>query len=533
MFVNVPTNAAPAVEEERPMSPEQSGTMTPIASNYITSESEALKIAALKKSFEAVHNVRRKVLVHLLALDFSLQPRITIESSSITSSAQYWHTIGKILTKLSSSFGSHAHFVKQDVQHEVDVRAKSAIDADESDKPKGAASDNTDYSGFEDRLIAMGQALRTVQIKMQLCASDLRKRAPPALHGEDADDTSNATTIDAKASMAVAEENTNKQNNPEVMFSTIREDLITLSAEWESALKIMRVNNLAQTASNGANKTAEVGNQQTKSTFDSPQEADEDAMREWVKRHAGLGGGAGDISTDTDIDTDIKHMIERGQMPWSEGTQSGANKANYVSHTNGPDESSDSDKKVQEDLSTLLVRSADPAHLPAPGVEKVYEDVAVPHARLNRRSGLSRDERIKLVRESRVDADMAKRISSMDVQNGMLVELQSVITNRRSMLSNAEGASDTGEQNSVAKAAASLSASRPVLGTVNSNVDVRGRPSIEGRDAKIASQDAPGFRSSRASISRNPVRGSLSYRGRLSSPLELTNETESALPYAR
>ncbi|PWN31956.1 uncharacterized protein FA14DRAFT_83289 [Meira miltonrushii] len=395
----------------------------PVSPNMITSV-DGHKIISLKESFEQMHTIRKRALCSLLALDFSLNDVVQIEASTIKSTRRYWSQVGRILNGLSDCLTGLSESVKADLQKEISISKDHGQKAEDvlSDAPKRDSSGHLiDYSGFQDRLIAMGDSLRSVQIKMRLCADDLQMRGSAPLHGDLSEENSSTTSGSEKRA----------SSSTEMMFGTIREDLLQLSAEWEAASKIMRVHGLTQTdnavntsvdSTGGSSTTSSITNTGNSSNttagtllLESPQEAEEDAMREWIKNQkAHL---ANDVSLETTaIEAGIKHMLEQG----SKTREQGANK--------------------EDELSSLLLRSTSPQHLPPPGVETVYEDVALPAAK-KQPSNLSREERIRLMKEQRnSDAQQlamhAKQRTSggAEMTNGMMSELRSVMKIRRSAI---------------------------------------------------------------------------------------------------
>lgn len=405
--------------------PSNIGSNTLVSQSMITSV-DGHKIISLKESFEQMHSIRKMTLCSFLALDFSLNDVVQIETSSIKSTRQYWSRVGRILNNISDCMNELSEKVKIDLQKEILINKEDGQKAEDyvNDVPKRDSSGHLiDYSGFQDRLIAMGESLRSVQIKMRLCADDLQMKGAAPLHGDTSEENSSVTSSGEKRA----------STSTEFMFGTIREDLLQLSAEWEAASKIMRVNGLAQADhtvntsvdSTGASSTSSAFTNTGNSTnttngallLESPQEAEEDAMREWIKNQkAHL---TNDVSLDTvAIEAGIRHMLEHKAKAQEKGQ--------------------DQDER-EDELSSVLLRSTSPQHLPLPGVETVYEDVALP-AKKKQSSQLSREERIRLMKEQRnndaqqLAVHAKQRVSGVEMTNGMMTELRSVMKNRRSAI---------------------------------------------------------------------------------------------------
>lgn len=424
----------------------------PVSPNLITSI-DSHKIIALKESFEQMHTIRKRVLCSLLALDFSLSDVVQIETSTIKSTRQYWSHVGRILNSLTDCLNGLSESVKTDLQKEISISKDSGQKAEDAlnDAPKRDSSGHLiDYSGFQDRLVAMGESLRSVQIKMKLCADDLQMRGSAPLHGDSSEENSSTTSGSEKRA----------SSSTEMMFGTIREDLLQLSAEWEAASKIMRVHGLTQTdnavntsvdSTGGSSTTSSITNTGNSSTttagtllLESPQEAEEDAMREWIKNQkANL---VNDVSLETvAIEAGIKHMLEQ---------ESKARKQR---------------EDKEDELSSLLLRSTSPQHLPLPGVETVYEDVALPAAK-KQPSNLSREERIRLMKEQRNNdaqqlAMHAKQHISggAEMTNGMMSELRSVMKSRRSAIIDSKLQQVSHGEDELSSSERSISPATPIM----------------------------------------------------------------------
>lgn len=378
-------------------------------------ETDIYLIASLKSSFEKVHTLRRRVFCQFLALEFSLRRRFESKKAGFSSTTAYWAAVSQIIKQLTSTMSRLALDCTQILEKEISlgkVEETAILLKERRDAQKQSlasiespeATSHQDFTGMEDRLTAMGQALRSIQVKMIVCAQEMKVKSPPTLHGT-------KTTV---ASSIVDDFNSASQNEKaEKVLETIREDLLMLSAEWESALKIIRSQRSSTPTSVIGDTTASTLNS---SRLDSPQEAEEDALRQWVKARRGV-----DESSDSEDERAASRMIENGMLQWT-GV-----------------EGKDGGWQDQSDLSDLLVKTASPEHLPPPGLEKIYESMGNTFEARRQKSEVSREERIRLAKEERAAAAATKenggKINSigLEASSGMIQELQAVMKNRKSI----------------------------------------------------------------------------------------------------
>jgi hypothetical protein len=353
-------------------------------------KSEAYLISSLKASFEKVHLLRKQVLCHFLALDFSLQT----DSVNGGSKIDYWASVSQVKRELTKTMKRLASNCKEQVEKEMAIGQAGSADMPLIASPNKSESAIHDYTGVEDRIAAMGLTLRSIQVKMLVCAKDLKVKGPSALHG-----TSTALpSEDSNASVTSGYEKSEK------IFETIREDLLTLSAEWENALKIMK----CQSSTEGVGETT--SSTINSSRLDSPQEAEEDALRQWVQARRTEGD-----SSDSEDEKVASRMIESGLLQWT-----GLDRDNHRYQDN-------------VNLSDLLIKTATPDHLPPPGLEKVYESIGGQLEAKRQKSALSREERIRLAKEERAAAAQANEKPTVDASSVIMEELQAVMKNRKSL----------------------------------------------------------------------------------------------------
>ena len=366
---------------------------------------EAYLIASLKASFEKLHLLRKQFLCQLLALDFTLKRSVQVRPGAPPSSAlAYWAKVAGIMQRLTVVMKGLTSAVKQELQQEMNIGQDETAPRELAVgndslllSPRGEQrSSSVDCAGVEERLMVMGQALRSVQVKMRACAEEMKLRLPSGLHGTFSD-----VAMPTEGQGARSERS-------EKILETIREDLLTLSAEWETALKILRAQRCATPNSAIGETTSSTINS---SRLDSPQEAEEDALRQWITSRKAL-----DESDSSDDGRDKSKTVDEAVLQWS------ADEAR---------------------LTDMLIASASPDDLPPPGMEKVYESMGEAMEARMKKSGLSRDERIRLAKEQRSaqgEAQAGKAAVGLDASAGMIQELQAVMKSRKTR------STETGEQ---------------------------------------------------------------------------------------
>jgi hypothetical protein len=363
-------------------------------------KTEAYLIASLKRSFEEVHLMRRSVLCHLLALDFTLKRKVALpmRRGGPSMSLTYWNTAGLVMKRLAGTMTQLGAEVKAGLEedmnegHLVGIPGHDQSVSDDNHLATPSEQHDPDMSGLEERLMAMGQALRSVQVKVRSCAEEMRLRDPPALHG-----SRGRGVLTGEDAVPISP--TRMHEKSEKILETVREDIMNLSAEWENAMKILRLqphDSIGDTSASTVNS----------SRLDSPQEAEEDALRQWTP-------------------------------PRNKGQDHDASENESASNTLL--ESRGGERGEHIDYLEFLLSSTSPDHLPLPGLEKVYESVGQSGESKTQRSTLSREERIQLAREQRAKASKEAKshttspstASPFEANNGIIRELQAVMKNRK------------------------------------------------------------------------------------------------------
>ena len=161
----------------------------------------------LRTRFEHMHSTRIVMLYHLLALDFSLQ--VTQETQF--SLRQYWdETVLDVLKELTMIFTETTGQMQQQL--------RTAVGLSQDSITKSASLHH--HLGLADRITEMGRILRTIQCKLLVCSEEL-----------------NLPSVDLHGPV----EKSSPSSEPiESIFTSIRNDLLSFSSEWEAGLHIFQ-----------------------------------------------------------------------------------------------------------------------------------------------------------------------------------------------------------------------------------------------------------------------------------------------------
>lgn len=215
-------------------------------------------------------------------------------------------------------------------------------------------------------------------------------------------------------------------------FASIRDDLMFLAEGWESALRLMRYDRLGEQAA----------------ADDQNGREEEQAQVEPLKTH-----------TLDDMDDEVE--VPSGKtIEWT-SEPAGRDWASKAADTGSPDDAEDlpEDGKIEgsldrltglddDELSQLLMRATSPRDLPQPGIEEVFEaDLSRGNGPDRPRSKLSREERIKLMREKRENNSAAQEDQRRDprvASDGVMLELRNVMDSRKAQMLGKARAQDPG-----------------------------------------------------------------------------------------
>lgn len=466
---------------------------------------DPFSLLSIRNTFEAFHNIRRKTLCHLLALDFSMRKVALVGEGMKIDLEDYWESVSLVVTDLAGGLRHKSAGIKSLVEKEMndgltvqglrggagddpaegereylragagvfDVLPPTPTDLDETGRavessevrsgdshlrPPSASYSRPSSplghpSGMEDSMAAIALSLRSVQVKLRACADSMRVKPPMGLHGsvEHSDeDTREEQMEDPRLEMT------------ERVFESIREDLLALSAEWESGLKLLRrerkrAPSPAGSASASISASEMIASRHASRELDSPLEVEEDAFRS--KKHDGGRARARDsvsgLSTTTDSSDGPSEPPSSATSSYaaralglrqSSSAMSMTNETLVPSSSHSRLGSKEKEALVDEDsdLAALLLQSTSPDHLPPPGLEQVFETIAG----LAGIAGvgedgkkMSREERIRRVKERRErerergrEEEGQQGARAATDSNGVVKELKDVITlmkNRR------------------------------------------------------------------------------------------------------
>ncbi|WFC99065.1 hypothetical protein MYAM1_001801 [Malassezia yamatoensis] len=303
---------------------------------------DRLAIMQLRTRFEHMHSTRVVMLYHLLALDFSLQ--VTQETQN--SLREYWdENVLNVLKELTLIFSETTGQMQQQLRDAVGLSQDSIT--------KSASLHH--HLGLADRITEMGRILRTMQCKLLVCSEGLTLPSVD-LHGP-------------------VEESSPCSEPIESVFSSIRNDLLCFSSEWEAGLHI----------------------------FQSTSSSDQHDYPQFDLNESGMQLESNTKKTENDFEL----------VPFYELTE------NDLSPSSGQH-----DILVQALLDCTSTNS-----LPRAGKEEVFEG----ETQLPAVSQLSRDERIQRMREQRQQRQQQETARSNPLT--MVTELKGVLAHRKTSLS--------------------------------------------------------------------------------------------------
>ncbi|CEH15919.1 Myosin-binding domain [Ceraceosorus bombacis] len=355
--------------------------------------SSNLHLAELKGAFEHMHCTRKLTISHLLSLRSGAEPghaRSKHVGDSLDAQAQDpWSLAEPIVGRLCAEM--------QFQQERIDLAVRDAMIGSTTPNSRGGSRGQTegtaqssgDHTGFEDRSNAFGLLLRTLQVKLRAAAGEVEVGAPMQLHGVESASSDEITQSPLSgmqnASLTQVEAATR-------LFDGMRDDLLALSAEWESGLKILRAEQrrrqqISSEEASQENKapTEASAAQSTSSKLDSPQEADEDEL-------------------ETDLMAQARRYAEWAARRANEPLQTAG--AAFQDGFPSIESARSAQRSSEEDDVAHMLATAGPEGLPRPGPHSVYEgDI---HSALDGRNprggleeGVSRAERIERIRAQR------------------------------------------------------------------------------------------------------------------------------------
>jgi hypothetical protein len=368
-----------------------------------------------------MHSLRRHALCHLLALKFA--------SLSDFSARDYWRHVETLMIDFATTLD--------------DVRKRTAVLLDQElngDKSSGTASQLPQqnginlpsepivlpgstglvpFTGFEDRSQALASAIRSIQVKLRACAEELAMAHPPALHGSDSD--ASAASVSSRglpatgAGASTESEAGARKENAERIWDSLKDDIMSITQEWEGGSKILRMEKRRGEAALAARaRSSEVA---------------PGGMNGHVEGALGLSqteiSAGGDGEEDATAFKDVPYLLDATTTEHSlitNDSDASASAANVAPGLSSPPLPSSSSASDEMDLVSLLLQSTSPGHLPPPGLEEVFESITGIAGSLDAENAkgwgagkMTREERIRAVKEQREEA---RRTQSAVLQNG-------------------------------------------------------------------------------------------------------------------
>lgn len=320
---------------------------SPDSSSTHADTRDRLMLTKLRLQFEEMHAVRQTMLYHLLALDLSMRLDITEVSSVVTVKfPAYWeqvvyeHVLYPLTHIMESKAKKLEHLLEKDMSFDH-------IPAPNSLSPPS-------YEGFSDRAAEMNNILRTLKSKLRMCADELQWESPQ-LHGQVPDASSRPSG----------------HSTVHAMLESMRQDLLSLSSEWEAALKITDKSSCLQ----------------TRPVEPAPTHLSEPAAS--------------------------PELPDNEHSAWSDKSEHDGQ------HESVP---------LWNDTTSMYIS---PADLPQPGgTEEVYQADPRPEPAMPTPSKLTRAERIRQIKEQRAQAPQKSTVSPMTDSLDVVQELRSVLQSR-------------------------------------------------------------------------------------------------------
>lgn len=351
---------------------------------------DRLSLLSMKNHFEAMHQTRRQLLCRLLALQLSLTGRLVLSSGQHIKADVYWQDVCSLIAKIARDYEKFTTTLIETVGREmcsVIPMTSAAAMGTSDDRDLGtvlAVADSSRLDGhpiLKDRLNAMMLALRSIQAKIRVCAEDIRIPPPPMLHGSEEP---------AKHDVQAPDD---RSKNIERVLSTMHDDLLALSAEWEGSLQIVQ-------GLHGSSSVA--GSLPAEST---------DALTALQQPMALLESNT---AADPGL-SDANSVVLNDSMSVIDD-----------------DTAADAVENDENDLASLLLGSTSPHALPPPGLEQVFESIAGMAGISAIARKLTREERITQAQQKRQQSANATPGAAERLQTlGMMSELTDVIQSRK------------------------------------------------------------------------------------------------------
>ena len=176
-----------------------------------THEEGRITIATIRTHFEVMHASRRNMLCHLLSLRFCMQTPMPGGATM----EEYWGEVINVLQSVAHQMNACGSKIAESVTH--------SMKPDSHDTVVNAQDALHEHPGLADRIEEMARMLRAIQCKLHVFGEDLALGRPKLLHGMTHESSCTGTM----------------QQQPRVLFDSIRNELLALSSEWEQSLRII------------------------------------------------------------------------------------------------------------------------------------------------------------------------------------------------------------------------------------------------------------------------------------------------------
>lgn len=388
-------------------------------------------LLGLKHAFEQLHTIRRRALCHLLALNFATDP-------TMADGRSYWSSVSVAIEDCGASLDRTRSRMEDVLSGEMSGdywERRGAPDEDagpETVTPaEGRSASRLEslgniagstglvpFSGFEDKTQALALSIRSIQVKLRACTEELQMGMPNSLHG--LTDSGKGSRISGSGIRLKDADIVARKESAERIWDTLKEDIFSLTQEWESGSKILRAEKRRGAAVGPSSPTlpsdifgtsSQERPESASGVLESPLEAEEDALG----RRGINGGGGGGVDK---AGRDGQELTVLGQDSDDSALLNAALSNDF-------------------DLAALLLSTTSPAHLPPPGLEQVFEASAGPIGTATGADGrkLTREERIQVVkqqREQQHELQQRQKTGGTQAHAGVVTELKGVLEALRS-----------------------------------------------------------------------------------------------------
>lgn len=216
---------------------------------------DPFSLLGLRQSFERFHLVRRRALCLLLALHFEGEADEVgkPEDGKTSNKRDYWDMVARAMQRLSLQLESIKVRMTKAVDEEMNHFVGKDAAASTATSP-GAATGSAahllpgsqgllPFTGLDDRAEALVSSLRSIQVKIRACNEELLMDWPPpavSLHGSSTTSTAGGSGGEGQQDVWGQSVVSQRKENAERLWDSIREDLLAVTQEWEGGMKLFR-----------------------------------------------------------------------------------------------------------------------------------------------------------------------------------------------------------------------------------------------------------------------------------------------------